>query len=303
MSKPRVEIRTVTPEWALEILEKHDKKIVAGKFAQRTLNDRAVRMYATDMVAGNWSLTGQGISFDVEENLMDGQHRLAAVVKAKVPVQMIVTWDLPIENGNKFKTINMFDIGRKRSAQQQLKIDGYQYCSTIASASRLLVVIASGINEKSVVSQPQIMVVSRMMKNHYTPLIERLAIGNPPPNRFAGRVIAPLALLRVVDVDTADLFAMELNEGANLAKTSPVLQFIKFLDRPTHSKSELGMATASALASALFFYCNDKKVEHIRGNKEHLEWLLKLSKNAISKIRDLTGQTLTMEELMQHETT
>jgi hypothetical protein len=251
-----------------------------------------------DMKGGNWSLTGQGISFDVDGNLLDGQHRLAAVVRSGVTISMIVLWDLP-ENVNKsLKTIDTFDIGRKRALGEQLGINGFMYSSSIASASRILALMVTSFGDRAM-SNPQGMAVANLMKNHFVSLIEILGANHAPSQKYSGRILAPLALLRTVEPDTADLFATEFNELANLPKTSPVLQFQKFIERPTHLEGGTAnqQRTVLALSSALFFYCNEKKVEQIRGNKEHYEWLLKTCRNAVSKIREVAGIVFTMEEL------
>ncbi len=77
MSKPRVEIRKVTPEWAASVLAKHDKSIMDGKYRQRPIRDITVAQYASDMKAGNWGVTGQGISFDTDDK---GHLRIATRV-------------------------------------------------------------------------------------------------------------------------------------------------------------------------------------------------------------------------------
>jgi len=296
-TKAHAEVRIVTPEWAREILEKHEKDIADGKFRQRPINDRTVKRYAVDMKSGNWGLTGQGISFDEEKNLLDGQHRLFAVVMAGIPVQMLVTWDLPKEN-DKVKTINLFDLGRARSAGSQLKMDGVEYYNEIGGGARCLLMLSQG-NIKGNFSVPQVIAVSELVKNNMLNLIEILGKGNMK-HKCRGFILAPLTLLSTSDPDTAQLFATDFNEMANLGKTSPVLHFARFLERPTHVKggTDYQLLAMKALSSALFFYTNEKKIEQrITGNDEHLEWLLKVSKNAVGKIREVAGINLTMDEL------
>ena len=303
-NKPRTEIKLVTPEWAMEILDRHSKTQLDGTFKNRPMADRKIKMYAADMKAGNWGLTGQGISFDWDDNLMDGQHRLAAVVYAKVSVMMVIVYDLPPTMSNGLKTIDTFDIGTKRPLAGQLAIEGYGYTACVASAARLMIILARGTNAKGLpTSNPQGLSVANFMKPQLEKLIVLLSAGSPPPAKYSGKILAPLALYRTVDPDTADLFATEFNEMTNLSKTSPVLQFQKFVDRPTHLRggTDYQVQTMLALASALFFYSADKKVEHIRGNMEHLDWLLKASHKTVARIRELAGITLTVEELRAHE--
>lgn len=296
-NKPRSEIRSVTPEWAQQILNRHEESIASGKFRQRPLNMNTVRQYASDMKSGNWALTGQGISFDTSTNLMDGQHRLAAVVSAGAPVQMLVMWDLEPENDG-VKTINLFDIGKKRNVSQQLKINGMSYYSELAAGARALLSLVRG-NIRVNPTVPQTIAVANLMENNMRKMLEVLANGNQK-HKTRGYILAPLTLLSTAEPDSAELFASEFNEMVNLGKTSPVLHYFRFLERPSHTKggSDYTLLAMKALASALFLYCNDKKVEQrITGNDEHIEWLLKTSKNAVTKIREVAGVELTMEEL------
>ncbi len=295
--KPKVEIRDVTPEWAAEILAKHDASIEAKKFNQRALGKNTVNAYAVDMKAGNWSLTGQGISFDVHGNLLDGQHRLAAVVKAGVTVKMLVLWDLPSKTDNNLDTINLFDIGKKRSVGQQLKLSGYINYFDVASAARCLLMLSQG-NMKYNYTLPQQISVAHLMHNNIQTIMELLAKGNTK-GKIRGCILAPIVLLHTSDRTTAELFATEFNEMAGLAKTSPVLHFDKFLNRTAYQQSgtDFQIRCMSALSSALFNYATEKRVELIRGNDDHVNWLLKQSKNAVVKIREVAGVELTMQEL------
>lgn len=76
-------VMTVTSKIAKEWLERNAVN-------NRKINPNRVRMYAEDMRSGNWKLTHQGIAFDADGQLIDGQHRLAAVVKSGVPVRMLI---------------------------------------------------------------------------------------------------------------------------------------------------------------------------------------------------------------------
>jgi hypothetical protein len=70
------------------------------------------------MLNGNWVLTHQGIAISKSGKLIDGQHRLAAVVKANVPVEMMVFSGLDDES------IFAIDQSRPRSKFDAIKIGG-----------------------------------------------------------------------------------------------------------------------------------------------------------------------------------
>ncbi len=213
---------------------------------------------------------------------------------------MVVMWDLETQVSKQIKTVDVFDIGRKRQVAQQLRMDGFEYYAEIGSAARCLLMLASG-NITRQYSPPQVIAIAQLMRNNIMKMIQVLRKDNAPKTKGRGHIIAPLVLLGTVEPDTAELFATEFNEMANLNKTSPVLQYARFLERPSTVKGgdHQRIIAMSALASALFSYSNEKRVEMIRGNQEHVEWLLKTCKNAIIQIRNVAGITLTMEELKE----
>lgn len=83
------EIILITPEMAKNWL-----LCVDANHKNRNIRKNVVSKYARDMKRGGWKLTHQGIAFDVNGHLRDGQHRLSAIVEAGVPVRMLVTFDL-----------------------------------------------------------------------------------------------------------------------------------------------------------------------------------------------------------------
>ncbi len=86
----RSEWKVVTPELATKWLE--------GNTHNRKVRDSVVARYASDMKNGRWRQTHQGIAFDEDATLIDGQHRLFAVIEAETNVLMQVTYGLPLDS-------------------------------------------------------------------------------------------------------------------------------------------------------------------------------------------------------------
>lgn len=79
------------------------------------------------MKAGKWLNNGVPVIFDTEEHLIDGHHRLTAIVKSGIAVMMSVC------RGVEHEAFTTFDCGRKRNVAQLLSMNGVKhYCITAA---------------------------------------------------------------------------------------------------------------------------------------------------------------------------
>lgn len=133
----RVQFMLVTPAQAKAWL-KHN-------FGNRPVSDDVVDAYARDMKSGTFLTTHQGVAFNDRDDLIDGQHRLLAIVKSGVSVPMMVTFGLPSAiPGRKMTTMDAVDRGRTRSVADQLKIQhGLKDGSLIAMVTRGVASICS----------------------------------------------------------------------------------------------------------------------------------------------------------------
>lgn len=105
----------VSPEMAARWLK--------SNFRNRPVSDDVVTAYARDMINGVWQPTHQGIAFNDRDELIDGQHRLLAVIKSRKTVRMLVTFGLRSKiEGSDMTTMDCVDRGRTRSVADQLKI-------------------------------------------------------------------------------------------------------------------------------------------------------------------------------------
>jgi hypothetical protein len=118
-------IINVTPELAKEWLDKNHHN--------RPLSQTVINNYAEDMKEGLWSFTGDTIKFSKDGMLLDGQHRLAAVVKSKKAQRFLIVRNL------KESVFVDLDIGRKRTMSNVLAIryPELKYQNQIAAVARI----------------------------------------------------------------------------------------------------------------------------------------------------------------------
>lgn len=104
------EVEIITPSIAAEYLKNNE--------GNRQVMQSRVKEYATEIKSGRWRHTHQGIAFDRQGNILDGQHRLSAIVRAGVPVRMAVYRDQDRENFDKI------DTGYNRGNKDQYTLRG-----------------------------------------------------------------------------------------------------------------------------------------------------------------------------------
>jgi hypothetical protein len=108
---------------------------MGNNFVNRKMVDDVVHTYAREMSTANWIPTHQGVAFNDKDELIDGQHRLQAIILSGVTVLMMVTFGLPSNIlGKEMTTMDAVDRGRTRSVADQLTIQhGLKNSSIIAS--------------------------------------------------------------------------------------------------------------------------------------------------------------------------
>lgn len=135
MNKITFTVEVITPELAKEYLLSNTKN--------RTLSKRTVLLYADIMRRGQWELTHEGISFDGYGRLLDGQHRLEAIISSGVSVKMVVARGL---SSDTFAVINT---GKTRSTGDTFSISGIKDSNNMASGVRKYLNMKTGYETSS----------------------------------------------------------------------------------------------------------------------------------------------------------
>ena len=118
------EVSMVSPDMA--------SKFLADNAAfQRKIRVGVVRDLANSIIRGEWQLTHQAVAFDINGKLIDGQHRLNAIVKAGISVPMLVVRGV---DATCFKVI---DVGVKRTIADALMI-GSREASIVSRIGRTI---------------------------------------------------------------------------------------------------------------------------------------------------------------------
>lgn len=114
-----------------KITPKAAEAMLAQNGSNRPITPSLVRRYGDEMRAGRWNTNGQGIIFSPEGQLLDGQHRLKAIIESGMTVEMFVVRGVPAE---RFETM---DSGRARTVGDVLGAQSYKNANNLAAIARL----------------------------------------------------------------------------------------------------------------------------------------------------------------------
>lgn len=216
----KAEIVLVTPAMAAEWLKNNPRN--------RNLNTKTVADLARAMYAGEWALNGEAVKFSADGELLDGQHRLSAVVQSGAEVELFVI------TGLKPWTQDTMDTGRKRTTADVMAIHGMGNTNVLSAVTKRVWMWEQGNHKFANFSSPSTLELLETLETF--PSLHRSAEIGVRVNheyRAAGASVTGTAhhiLHRVDEGDCAEFFA-RLGTGADLALDHPILTLRRRLQR------------------------------------------------------------------------
>lgn len=209
----KTEVRTITPFVAKEMLQRNPNN--------RKLSDGHVAFLANEMKKGNWLFDAQPIRLAESGSLLDGQHRLNAVVTSGLEQKFLIV------SGIQSEAFKVMDTGRNRNAGDILSIEGIQYANQCASAARTILRIRKGysgnLSSNNKLSNTDILDFITENKR----IVEFARAGVRLSNEF-DRVLSSSAitsfsyLMAEKNVIESEAFWNKLCTGLDLEKDSPI---------------------------------------------------------------------------------
>lgn len=109
-------------------------QLLAMNHANRDISRSRVSQYAEAIKGGEWKVTGQPIQVSASGRLLDGQHRLEAVVMTGTPIIALVVSGLDDD------IFDVIDCGKPRTPADALTVDGHipaRMASMMAAAAKM----------------------------------------------------------------------------------------------------------------------------------------------------------------------
>lgn len=201
-------------------------KFIGKNTRNRPVSDPTVKKYANLMRKGKWEFNGEPIIVAKDGTLVDGQHRLQAILDSGSTLKMLVVYG--VEN-EAFHTI---DIGKKRNGADALATHNHAWAKNRTTLSSAIGTIRSFDDQGIWHGQTE-----KMNRATHQDIIE-FAENNPEIHisvevasalRNAKKIVPPscLAALHFLfmkkDEETTEEFFQKLDSGEGLEKNDPIL--------------------------------------------------------------------------------
>lgn len=216
----KASVQLIDPDSARMLLE--------GNIGNRPLSKATVARYAKEMKEGRWQPNGQSFSIFWDDKrciLLNGQHRLLALIEANVTLPFVVVEE---DSADVFSTL---DIGKTRATNVILGMAGFQNVNVLQSIARITINYERFADSKEPwervgITAPEILAWVRehdgpvllQAIHHYNQAHLRLS----PTNTWYGGV-AWLVATRSAHKDEWLRFHEAYSTGAGLDSGSPVL--------------------------------------------------------------------------------
>jgi hypothetical protein len=166
------------------------------------------------MKHGRWKLVGDAIQFNTQGELINGQHRLTAIVESNVTCLMVV-----MENcDDRAKAV--IDLGRARTVPDTLRmIYGIERANLVTGAMRAIDLFVHGRKLRLTVGH------ALDHLRHYGEAFNWITNAMPGNSKFSSAaVVGPLVYAHGVAPPAVEEFARQLFVGDELKADSPVLR-------------------------------------------------------------------------------
>lgn len=228
-----IQIMEITPDIAKKWLEGHENV--------REVSWHRVEAFANDMRDGRWQLTHQGICFNANGDLIDGQHRLHAIVRSGKTVRMMVcrttvgTIKDPIDRGAPRTIATIMGVSNRDTA-----------------ALNVLRFFEAGYK----ISSPLTLGEAEEIFNHHKQWIDQVnAIRNK--GNLLGGVMASCVWAMPLDTERVLEFAHQVATGEMIKKGDPAFAFRWWRER---NKRFQPMELSLACLNCIRYHLNSKQI-------------------------------------------
>lgn len=182
----------------------------------RPLSPGHIDFLVREICDGRWTLNGDTICLSNDNRLVDGQHRLHAIVKSGVAVRVLLVEGVPHD------VFATKDLHKRRTASDLLALNGEQRYTTLASAAQFVDRYQSRTldSRRRTYSPGEIQAIVARLGNGIRESVE-FASKSKNKKILKGSVLAGLHyVFSQINREQADCFWTAVMDGENLSSTS-----------------------------------------------------------------------------------
>lgn len=196
----------------------------------RNMDKQRVAMYRNNMKNGTWRFNGDAIRIDINNVLLDGQHRLKAIVESDTEQEMIIIRGLEPE------CRLTIDRNKPRLVSDEVKNRGIKSATSVTAAVKKIIAHDKGHwaaqkNFNSIMTDQE--VIDFTVANEER-LLDAFNMTSGVPKQLCSRTVLTAVMFCGTPRDdlasnnaVANWFAEALKTGAGLTETDAVLHFKK----------------------------------------------------------------------------
>lgn len=233
----------------------------------RKKRDSIVSRYANEMLNGRWkNETGELIKISKTGVLLDGQHRLYAIQKANIEIEMYVAFDL------EDSIFDVIDVGAKRSNSDIFKIHGALYSSQIPAMINVGCKLDNGTisTNRNFMTSQELLNIFKEDEQKYLSIAKRSnylynKFAKVLPCAFIGGLIIHFNKISTVDCEN---FFDELCSGQNVTNNSIYLLRNKLIENRTSVKKMDNSYIFALIIKTWNFYRTNTQVNVLKYSKD-----------------------------------
>lgn len=252
---PKASLSEITPALAEKWMERRADK-------QRKIDQRQVDKIKTAILRGDWRVNGGTIVFDEAGFLIDGQHRLLAIIASGKTVRSLVVRGVD-QSELTFQTI---DDAKAR------KVTDFMHCSNVNNVAAVCAMLMSAQSGKwpenhDKIPYVEVLKVVKKYQDIIVPLVAAVNEGGRFVKQHSFCTFLVFYYTHIEPVKNPErlaAFFARLGDGVGLEKTDPVYQLRKrYLDQPTNVKFDR-TAGRAMIIKALHAYLDSKPLSLVR---------------------------------------
>ena len=262
--EPVTAVETITPEIAREMLKNNTRN--------RAMSRPHVSHFVRLIRSGMFRVTNQGIGVAADGSIVDGQHRIAAIAEAGIPVRINVT------RGMEPESIDAIDTGKVRRAHEILAIaDGRK----LSTAERAALVVAQNLAVHGTLTTWRgtfdIHDLRAVLAEHGADMAAVFnAIGDAHDRLSSAAVVGSLVCAYRTRPDEVEEFCKLMRSGARMNEGHPALTLrnfvtLKYVPTGAASREKLSLYTFGMLEA---FIAGETRAKPSGGTAQRARYLL-----------------------------